>query len=170
MNKKLLLILSILMSLSLLTMSCAKSVAAPEVSVTGQGITTTDITTELRKIGIIYANSQASSLNPEQYMDFSSLNLIEDETYTYTYLIYPNNGIMGWFNYTCDPNYVLNELKQRIPTFSSMKIEFVPNTDWDSGTPQGQKQVYFTININSQFLTVPDNLKTVKIRLMANWQ
>ncbi|AEM20975.1 hypothetical protein Bint_0341 [Brachyspira intermedia PWS/A] len=49
MNKKLLLILSILMSLSLFTMGCANSVAAPDIPITGQGITKTDIETELKK-------------------------------------------------------------------------------------------------------------------------
>ena len=49
-------------------------------------------------------------------------------------------------------------------------MELVPNTDWDNGTiPNGQVNVYLTVNISSSFLTIPENLKAVKIHLMANW-
>ncbi|AEM20976.1 hypothetical protein Bint_0342 [Brachyspira intermedia PWS/A] len=82
----------------------------------------------------------------------------------------PNDGTGGWWSYTCDPNYVLSELRQRISALSSTKMELVPNTDWDNGTtPNGQVSVYLTVNISSKFLTIPENLKSVKIHLMANW-
>lgn len=54
MNKKLLLILSILMSLSLL--SCAKSVAAPEGPVTPSDITYTDLRYYFQSLGVISDN------------------------------------------------------------------------------------------------------------------
>lgn len=54
MNKKLLLILSILMSLSLL--SCAKSVAAPEGPVTPSNITYNDLRNYFKSLGVISDN------------------------------------------------------------------------------------------------------------------
>ncbi|MEI0558760.1 hypothetical protein [Brachyspira intermedia] len=171
MNKKLLLILSILMSLSLFTMSCANSVLVPDIPITEQSITQDDIVTELRKIGIIYADSQASTSNPLHYIDINRLQIVYDHgTYSVTVDIYPFSGVDGWWGYTCDPNYVLSELRQRISALSSAKLELVPNTDWDNGTiPNGKANILFTVNISSKFLTIPEHLKSVKISLVAFW-
>ena len=164
MNKKLLLILSILMSLSLLTMSCAKSVAAPDVVEGTAGLeelTSTQLEAALKKIpaiadnGVIFSFSQRGSST-----DFPVSGY-------YTFRV---NSIGSPAN--VNQANILNELK-RVLTAYQGDVIFTPEPNWDSD-PTGYSTATLTVTITSSAYNVPSNLKTVKIDLYLNngysWQ
>ena len=163
MNKKLLLILSILMSLSLFTMSCAKSVAAPDVPVVGitpgQELTENDLQTALR-----------------------SLNPISDSGVTYNFsqgngfLSSDTSGSVYYFNVYDTSSYhtgisqdiILSQLKSALYNYNN--ISFEPSQNWESTTTSERILV---VTLSSPYYTIPQELKTVKIRLYLNsgyWQ
>ncbi|MEI0566112.1 hypothetical protein [Brachyspira pulli] len=166
MNKKLLLILSILMSLSLL--SCAKSVTAPENVIEGvtpgQEVTKAEIENELKKIGIIAGTSFG---NPS--FDFTSIWLMEETSCYEAFQITVSELTPSS---PSSHSYVLNQLREKINMLSSETITFDANYNWDN-EPTIENypyNLYLTINISSKLLTIPSKLKTVKINLFSYWQ
>lgn len=162
MNKKLLLILSILMSLSLLTMSCAKSVAAPEDIVEGtvgfEYLTDAQLQRALQSIppitdsGVTFDFSQ-STLSPS-YDDVTGL--------TY-YTLWVNS----YNSQQISKNNILTQLK-RVLTEYKGDVIFTPSPSWDS-TPSGSysSSAILTVNVKSSSYNIPSDLRTVKIELYS---
>lgn len=158
MNKKLLLILSILMSLSLFTMSCAKSVAAPDnfpIGVSpGDKITKADIENALKTItGIAVGTSK---------------DIIFDFSKGY----FQNNGNTFYVHDLLNQNYTENPKKSEvlallIPALQNLGgnvVYFSPNQNWDSNGDR--YNIYLTVNISSP-LEMPSEMQTIKINLYA---
>ncbi|MEI0699459.1 hypothetical protein R4K92_11075 [Brachyspira intermedia] len=166
MNKKLLLILSILMSLSLFTMSCAKSVAAPDNPVTGivpgQEFTQYDLEQKLKTLTPI-------SYNGEITFDFSK------GTVSYYTDI---NGI-GYYRFSVTgestsvssvavpQDVILTQLRTRLLNYNynnnDNTISFTPSGNWEDTTTTTYRDLVVTVD--SKYYTIPQELKTVKIRL-----
>lgn len=165
MNKKLLLILSILMGLSLL--SCAKSVTAPDNSsgTPGQELTRTQIEQAFKKLPPIHIQAISPS-GDYVHFDFSQGDFLG---ISYS----PNCD----YNITSNPMYVdqnkiLEELKNNL-TYTTGDINFIPNDNWES-TSTGYGVRELTVTISSVLFTVPKDYKTITIWLnpMGNifWQ
>ena len=161
MNKKLLLILSILMSLSLLTMSCAKSVTAPgEVEGTAgfEYLTEVQLETALKEIppitdnGVTFNFSQ-STLSPS-YDDVTGL--------TY-YTLWVNS----YNSQQISQNNILTQLK-RVLTEYKGDVTFTPSPSWDSDTTTGSYYRTLTVTITSLTHNVPSSFKTVQIELYSS--
>ncbi|PCG21130.1 hypothetical protein [Brachyspira sp. G79] len=161
MNKKLLLILSILMSLSLLTMSCAKSVAAPDIIEGTAGLeelTDAQLRTTLQKIPTITDSTSGVTFNFSQGSG------------------YPSSGYYS-FNVTSSGAFananqanILNELKRVLNEYQGDVI-FTPAQNWDS--TGSYSSAILTVNVTSSSYNVPSNFKTVKIDLYlmgGSWQ
>ncbi|WP_300757035.1 hypothetical protein [uncultured Brachyspira sp.] len=165
MNKKLLLILSILMSLSLLTMSCAKSVVAPdEVYGTAgfEDLTEAQLETALKEIPPITDNGAA--------FDFSQSTLspsYDDVTGPTYYTLWVNSGN---YNQKISQNNILTQLK-RVLTEYKGDVTFTPNQNWDS-VPTTYGTATLTVQITSLTHNVPQELQTLKIQLYSGggWQ
>ena len=166
MNKKLLLILSILMSLSLLTMSCAKSVAAPDIvegTVGFEELTEGQLLSALQSIGTITDTTgvtfdfSQSTLSPS-YDDVTGLTYytLWVDSYNYTQQISQNN--------------ILTQLK-RVLTEYKGDVTFTPSASWDSDTTSSYNRT-LTVTITSLTYNVPSDFKTVKIELYSSggWQ
>lgn len=162
MNKKLLLILSILMSLSLLTMSCAKSVTSPDIVEGTAGfeyLTEAQLETALKEIppitdnGVTFNFSQ-STLSP-------SYDDVTGPTY---YTLWVNS-----YNYTqqISQNNILTQLK-RVLTEYKGDVIFTPNQNWDSvPTTSTYGTATLTVQITSLTHNVPSSFKTVQIELYS---
>ena len=163
MNKKLLLILSILMSLSLLTMSCAKSVAAPEDIVEGtvgfEDLTEAQLETALKEIPPITDNGV--TFNFSQSILSPSYDDVTGPTY---YILWVNSD-----NYTqqISQNNILTQLKRALTEYKGDVI-FTPEQNWDS-TPSGSysSPAILTVNVKSSSYNIPSDLRTVKIELYS---
>lgn len=167
MNKKLLLILSILMSLSLFTMSCAKSVTAPEDIVEGtvgfEELTYTQLETALKEIPPI--TDSGVTFNFSQ----STLSYSYDDVTGLTYYIL-------WVdsdNYTqqISQNNILTQLKRALTEYKG-DVTFTPSPSWDSDPTTGSYYRTLTVTITSLTHNVPQNLQTLKIQLYSGggWQ
>lgn len=153
MNKKLLLILSILMSLSLLTMSCAKSVAAPDViegTVGLEELTEGQLLSALQSIGTITDSTSGVTFYFSQGSGYQSSGY---------YTLNVNSS--GYAN--ANQANILNELKSVLNAYQGDVI-FTPSSSWDSD-PTGYSTATLTVTITSLTYNVPSNLKTVKIQL-----
>ena len=159
MNKKLLLILSILMSLSLLTMSCAKSVTAPdkvEGTVGFEELTEGQLLSALQSIGTItdsgitFYFSQGSVSQYYGYYSFS----VNSSGYA-----------------SVSQANILSQLQRALTEYKGDVI-FTPEQNWDS-TPSGYySSAILTVNVTSSSYNIPSNLRTVKIELYSSggWQ
>lgn len=161
MNKKLLLILSILMSLSLLTMSCAKSVAAPDIiegTVGLEELTEGQLLSALQSIGTITDTTGVTFDFSQGYISLSS------GYYSF------NVNSSGYYTNVNQAN-ILNELK-RVLTAYQGDVTFTPSASWDSDPTTGYSTATLTVQITSSSYNVPSNLKTVKIQLYSSggWQ
>ena len=154
MNKKLLLILSILMSLSLLTMSCAKSVAAPDIvegTVGFEELTEGQLLSALQSIGTITDSTSGvtfyfSQGSGSQYSGYYSFSV----------------NSSGYYANANQAN-ILTELKSVLNAYQGDVI-FTPSPSWDSD-PTGYSTATLTVQITSSAYNVPSNLKTVQIQL-----
>ena len=177
MNKKLLLILSILMSLSLLTMSCAKSVAAPNtpaVGVTpGQELTADQLQTALQSIQTITDNTTGSQVafNFSQGSGYIDTVNNTDGTTTKYYLFRVDGSSTGYYQSVSQDN-VLNQLKSALNYNNNGNItfDFDYSASWDSTTDYNSR--ILTVNVSAPYYTIPQELKTVKIELYSiyGWQ
>ncbi|MEI0747620.1 hypothetical protein [Brachyspira pulli] len=156
MNKKLLLILSILMSLSLL--SCAKSVTAPDnsIGIPGQELTRTQIEEAFKKLPAIYIQAISPS-GDYVYFDFS-----QGEFLGTSYSPKCKYNITSHPMYV-DQNKILEELKNNL-TYTTGDINFIPNSNWES-TTAGYGLRELTVTISSVLFTVPKDYKTITIWL-----
>lgn len=157
MNKKLLLILSILMSLSLLTMSCAKSVTAPDVvegTVGLEELTEAQLLSALQSIGTITDSTSGVTF------DFSQGS---GTTYFYVYS-------SGAYANASQAN-ILNELKRVLNEYQGDVI-FNPSPSWDSDPTTTYGTATLTVTITSLTHNVPSSFKTVQIELYSSggWQ
>ena len=174
MNKKLLLILSILMSLSLLTMSCAKSVAAPDIvegTVGLEDLNSTDaenyINNALRTIPIISGSNYSFDFSTAYlYFQYDGLGY-RVIIYDYTYNSQPT---------TIDKNEVLNKLisalNNVVSTDSKVNLKFTPESNWDAGYSD-TKYSYLNVKISSSTHNIPIELQTIIIGLYLGnntWQ
>lgn len=153
MNKKLLLILSILMSLSLLTMSCAKSVAAPDIiegTVGFEELTENQLLSALQSIGTITDSTGVtfyfSQGSGSQYSGYYSFSV----------------NSSGYYANANQAN-ILSQLKSVLNAYQGDVI-FTPEQNWDSD-PTGYSTATLTVTITSSAYNVPSNLKTVQIQL-----
>ena len=169
MNKKLLLILSILMSLSLFTMSCAKSVTAPKNSTPytpGQELTLQDVESILQTLfynsnpdrdgKFIIHEATGAGINQMAYFGFKTATLVQD-TFTKVYTLTPA-FVNTTSTYGFSKSTVLYNLRSKLMNNGF----FTPNSDWDdaaSYTPT------LTVAVSSSDYKIPDNLKTIKIEL-----
>lgn len=155
MNKKLLLILSILMSLSLL--SCAKSVTAPDNSsgTPGQELTRTQIEQAFKKLPPIHI--QASPSGDYVHFDFSQGDFLG-----ISYRPKCDYNITSHPMYV-DQNKILEDLKNNL-TYTTGDINFIPNSNWES-TTAGYGLRELTVTISSVLFTVPKDYKTITIWL-----
>ena len=170
MNKKLLLILSILMSLSLLTMSCAKSVAAPDtpaVGVTpGQELTADQLQTALQSIQTITDSTSSTSFNFSQSYGNTSG---DDTTQYYLFSVYGSSS-----HQSVSQDNVLNQLKSALNYYNNngnITFDFDYSASWDSTTDYSPSRI-LTVNVSAPYYTIPQELKTVKIELYSSygWQ
>ena len=162
MNKKLLLILSILMSLSLLTMSCAKSVTAPDVvegTVGFEELTEDQLLSALQSIGTITDSTSGVTFN------FSQGYIYQSSGY-YSFSV----NSSGFAN--ANQANILSQLKSVLNAYQGDVI-FTPSPSWDS-TPSGSySSAILTVNVTSSSYNIPSNLRTVKIELYlmgGTWQ
>ncbi|AEM20977.1 hypothetical protein Bint_0343 [Brachyspira intermedia PWS/A] len=171
MNKKLLLILSILMSLSLFTMSCAKSVAAPDsiTGIVGGEVLTEEqakvkINSALNSLGKIYDDTLKTG-----YFNFSVGSLTFDGNRRYVFFLN--------FNQTgVDTPYVkeaeiLNNLKTALQSYNG-EVIFTPDANWIS-SPDNITSGYYIlrVSISSLNYNLPNTIKYIYIYLYANfWQ
>ena len=167
MNKKLLLILSILMSLSLLTMSCAKSVAAPDTPTTGisvgQTLDSKTLEAILKRQGVISIPKYTQFGGNSGTFDFSQGTLSDT---SFIVSCTPDGSSYGTVYANTD--YVLGELKY---TFNgeSGYITFSVADSWDT-IPSGNFPAYIDVTLTSSAYTIPDSLKTITIYLSGvNW-
>ena len=162
MNKKLLLILSILMSLSLLTMSCAKSVTAPDTPTTGisvgQTLDSQTLDTILKRQGVISIPKYTQFGGNSGTFDFSKGTLSGT---SFSVSCTPDTSSYGTVYANTD--YVLGELKY---TFNgeSDYITFSVADSWDT-IPSGNFPAYIDVTLTSSVYTIPDSLKTITIYL-----
>ena len=161
MNKKILLILSILMSLSLLTMSCAKSVTAPDTPTTGisvgQTLDSQTLETILKRQGVISIPQHSSPVGASGTFDFSKGTLSDTSFNVYCEPSY------GYGTVYANTDYVLGELKY---TFNgeSDYITFSVADSWDT-IPSGNFPAYIDVTLTFSVYTIPDSLKTITIYL-----
>lgn len=159
MNKKLLLILSILMSLSLLTMSCAKSVAAPDIvegTVGFEELTYTQLETALKEIppitdsGVTFNFSQGYIYQSSGYYSFSV-------------------NSSGFAN--ANQANILSQLQRALNEYQG-DVTFTPSPSWDSDPTTGSYYRTLTVQIASLTHNVPSSFKTVQIELYSSggWQ
>ena len=168
MNKKILLILSILMSLSLLTMSCAKSVTAPDTPTTGisvgQTLDSKTLEDILKKQGVISIPPYTQSGGDSGTFDFSKGRLTGTSFSVYC----QPQPSSGYGTVYANTDYVLGELKY---TFNgeSDYITFSVADSWDT-IPSGNFPAYIDVTLTSSAYTIPDSLKTITIYLSGvNW-
>ncbi|WP_156821999.1 hypothetical protein [Brachyspira innocens] len=151
------------MSLSLFTMSCAKSVAAPDVI---EGTVGLEELTEAQLLSAL-----------------QSIQTITDTTSGVTFYFSQGSGYpyYGYYSFSVDSsgtygasvsqNYILAELKRVLNEYQG-DVTFTPSASWDS-TPTGSSTATLTVQITSSAYNVPSNLKTVKIQLYlmgGTWQ
>lgn len=168
MNKKLLLILSILMSLSLLTMSCAKSVTAPDVvegTVGLEELTEGQLLSALQSIGTITDSTSGVTFDFSQSTLSPSYDDVTGLTY-YTLWVNSYN-----YNQQISQNNILTQLK-RVLTEYKGDVTFTPSPSWDSDPTTGSYYRTLTVTITSLTYNVPSDFKTVKIELYSSggWQ
>lgn len=158
MNKKLLLILFIFMSLSLFTMSCAKSVTAPDQFVPGvlpgDKITKADIENALKSITSISVGTSKDII-----FDFSKGYFQNDGN------IFCVNDILNQNNReNPKKSEVLALLIPALQSISDNAVYFSPNQNWDSNSDR--YNIYLTVNVSSP-LEMPSEMQTIKINLYA---
>lgn len=161
MNKKLLLILSILMSLSLLTMSCAKSVAAPDIvegTVGFEELTEGQLLSALQSIGTITDSTSGVTFYFSQGSGYQY----------YGYYSFSVNSSGAYAN--ANQANILNELKRVLNEYQGDVI-FTPSPSWDSDTTSSYNRT-LTVQITSLTHNVPSSFKTVQIELYSSggWQ
>lgn len=150
MNKKLLLILSILMSLSLFTISCAKSVAAPDME--AQELTAEIITTQMQSLGKIVFDRD--SLGKDIYYDF--INCLFQ--YSENDKCYVISGL--YFSYTDSINISKSKLLNAIyPKLASVEY-FKPDREL---TMNMYMEPVLNITVSSANYRVPEEFKNIKI-------
>lgn len=156
MNKKLLLILSILMSLSLLTMSCAKSVTAPDVIEGTAGLE------ELTEDQLLIALQSIQTITDSGVtFDFSQGSAGYQYPGYYTFSVYSS----GFAN--ANQANILSQLKSVLNAYQGDVI-FTPEQNWDS-TPSGSySSAILIVNVTSSSYNIPSNLKTVQIELYSS--
>ena len=158
MNKKLLLILSILMSLSLL--SCAKSVTAPDNSIGTPGqesLTLTEIQNELKKIGKFYVQEDPSGAGKDAYFDFNN------GYFSGTKFLPEFKNNTGTDNIKISQSDILIKLKDALAAVNSSVVTFSPNPDWDN-TITGLTPRELITSITSSLFEVPEAYKTIVIQ------
>ena len=135
MNKKLLLILSILMSLSLFTISCAKSVAAPDTKDSNYTLTDENIFSALSSVKIM--------LNTEELFWFQLGNFQPDST---EFLVQSQlSGTEAEYLYV-DSNLVLDQLITKLQDASNGEISFLPSNKWiEEGSTDKDRYIYVDI-------------------------
>ena len=161
MNKKLLLILSILMSLSLLTMSCAKSVTAPDVvegTVGFEELTEDQLLSALQSIGTITDSTSGVTFN------FSQGYIYQSSGY-YSFSV----NSSGFAN--ANQANILSQLKSVLNAYQG-DVTFTPSPSWDSDPTTGSYYRTLTVTITSLTHNVPSSFKTVQIELYSSggWQ
>lgn len=167
MNKKLLLILSILMSLSLLTMSCAKSVTAPdEVEGTAgfEDLTEAQLQSALQSMrfttdeGVIFDFSQGYGYT-----------ISDDINTDFRYYLF-HVGHDGSYNPQINSANLLTKLINALSAYKG-DVTFTPNQNWDS-VPTRYSAATLTVQITSLTHNVPQELQTLKIQLYSGggWQ
>ncbi|MEI0490354.1 hypothetical protein [Brachyspira pulli] len=164
MNKKLLLILSILMSLSLL--SCAKSVAAPEGPVTPSNITYNDLRNYFKSLGVISDNGVS--------FDFANGN---DS--------YPNNDPSAqdpYFFYVTPDSYdgkgsvnvnnVISQLNAALKSGNpAYGVKCSVNSYRLHSSGQGNLTVYITVSPLTIENNIPTHFNTVNLYFQYNsWE
>ena len=161
MNKKLLLILSILMSLSLLTMSCAKSVTSPDIvegTVGFEELTEAQLLSALQSIGTITDSTSGVTFYFSQGLG---------SQYSGYYSFSVNSS--GYAS--ASQANILSQLQRALTEYKGDVI-FTPEQNWDS-TPSGSySSAILTVNVTSSSYNIPSNLRTVKIELYSSggWQ
>ena len=163
MNKKLLLILSILMSLSLFTISCAKSVAAPDNPISGitpgqESLTLNDIENALKKIGKFYIQEDPTATGKDLYFDFTTGYFMNTQ---FMPQIQNNTGSTSIIT---DQSAILSKLKDALNTINNIAVTFVPNSNWDD-TITGLSPRQLTVTVSSSLFKVPNEYKTIIIFL-----
>ncbi|MEI0701951.1 hypothetical protein [Brachyspira intermedia] len=174
MNKKLLLILFIFMSLSLFTISCAKSVAAPNIverTSAYPDLTQAEaenyINTALQSIPIISGNNYS--------FDFSSAYIrFEFDDKGYRVDIYDRNAYTD--NSAVDRNEVLNKLIPALNNASTVingvGITFIPNSQWNTIWSDNVSS-YLIVRVSSSAYNIPASLQNISINLSLgnglNW-
>ncbi|MDO6994485.1 hypothetical protein Q5M87_10750 [Brachyspira innocens] len=148
------------MSLSLFTMSCAKSVAAPDViegTVGLEELTSTQLQSALQSIPPITDTTGVT-------FDFSQGYISPSSGY-YSFSV----NSSGFAN--ASQANILTELKRVLNEYQG-DVTFTPSPSWDSDTTSSYNRT-LTVQITSSAYNVPSNLKTVKIQLYlmgGTWQ
>ena len=161
MNKKLLLILSILMSLSMFTMSCAKSVTAPDVvegTVGFEELTEAQLLSALQSIGTITDST-------------SGVTFYFSQGLGYQYSGYYSFSVNSSGYASASQANILNELKRVLNEYQGDVI-FNPSPSWDSDPTTTYGTATLTVTITSLTHNVPSSFKTVQIELYSSggWQ
>lgn len=167
MNKKLLLILSILMSLSLLTMSCAKSVTSPdEVEGTAgfEDLTEAQLQSALQSIR--FATDEGVIFDFSQGYGSTTSDINTDFRY-YLFQV----GHDGSYNPQINSANLLTKLINALSAYKG-DVTFTPNQNWDSVPTGYSAAATLTVQITSLTHNVPQNLQTLKIQLYSGggWQ
>ncbi|OEJ13819.1 hypothetical protein BFL38_03470 [Brachyspira hampsonii] len=171
-DKKLLLILSILMSLSLFTMSCAKSVAAPDniTGISGGEV----LTKEQAKVKINSALNSLGNISDDTlktgYFDFSSgsLGFNGNQNPYVFYLDFRQTS--GNTPYVSQAE-ILNNIKTALQSYNG-EVILTPDANWFS-TPANitYGDYVLGVSISSLNYNLPDTIKYIHIYLYANyWQ
>ena len=171
MNKKLLLILSILMSLSLFTMSCAKSVTAPDniTGISGGEV----LTEEQAKLKINSALNSLGNISDDTlktgYFNFSGGSLTFDNQNRY--LFYLNFNQTGPNTPYVKQAEILNNLKTALQSYNG-EVIFTPDANWSSSPANTTYGDYvLRVSISSLRYNLPNTIKYIYIHLYANyWQ
>ncbi len=164
MNKKLLLILSILMSLSLL--SCAKSVAAPEGPVTPSNITYNDLRNYFKSLGVIsdngvsfnFANGNDSYPNNDPSAQDPYFFYVTPDSYDGEGTVYVNvNNVLSQLNAALKSGNPSSGVKGSVRDFTIR-----PGS-------------YLTVTIELKPLTIENNVPThlntaILILVHPNWE
>ncbi|MEI0608017.1 hypothetical protein R4K48_13795 [Brachyspira pulli] len=161
MNKKLLLILSILMSLSLFTMSCAKSVTAPD---NPTGIAGLDDLTEKQLETALKAVEPITTTGGVTF-DFST-GIFANPNNSYNFSI---NSTGAYQNVS--QAEVLNLLLQKLSAYKGEVSFNVPTGAWN-GDPTGSNSATLTVSVSSSNYNIPDTLQsiTITLYLMGTWE
>ena len=166
MNKKLLLILSILMSLSLL--SCAKSVAAPKGPVTPSDIIYTDLRYYFQSLGVIsdngvsfdFANGTDSYPNNDPSLQEPYFFYVTPNSYDGEGSVYVNvNNVLSQLNAA---------LKSGNPAYG---VKCSVNSYGLPSSGQGNLTVYITVSPLTIENNIPTHFNTVTLYFQYNsWE